>query len=62
MSHRLRLASDGHVLWLPKNAFGLCYLGIFVNQTAEPVLAENPNVGAQSGWMRIPGGWALLTR
>lgn len=37
-----------------------CGLGILVDQAAEPVSAQNQDVGLRSGWMRTPGGRALL--
>src|SRR5690348_7597589 len=42
------------------NPVTLCDPGILTDQAAEPVLAQNPDVGVQSGWMRTPGAWALL--
>jgi len=43
-----------------ENSVTLCDLGILVDQAAEPVSAENPDVGTQNGWMRTPGRRALL--
>jgi len=37
----------------------LCDLGILMDQAAEPVSAENPDIRARSGWMRTPGRRAL---
>jgi hypothetical protein len=33
-----------------------------MDQAAEPVPAQNPDVGGQSGWMRTAGGRPLLQR
>jgi hypothetical protein len=33
-----------------------------MDQAAEPVPAQNPDVRARSGWMRTPGRWTLVHR
>jgi len=51
---------DALNLWGAENPVSLCDLGILVNQSAEPIPAENPGVCAQDRWMRTPGRRALL--
>lgn len=38
-----------------ENRVALCSLGIFMDQAAKPVPAQNPGVCARSGWMLAPG-------
>ncbi len=49
-------------VWVPKTPVTLCDLGIFMDQAAEPVPAQNPDACAQSGRMRAPGRRGLLQR
>ena len=37
-----------------------CDLGIFMDQAAEPVPAQNPDICAWSRWLRVPGRRALV--
>ena len=43
-----------------ENPVTLCDLGIFADQAAEPVPAQNPDGCARASWMRTPGRRALL--
>ena len=45
-----------------ENSVTLCDLGIFVDQTPEPVPPQDPNIGAQSGRMLASGGRAPAER
>ena len=47
-------------LWVPEIPVTLCDLGVLVEQAAERVSPENPDICARSRWTRTPGGRALL--
>jgi hypothetical protein len=60
-SHTTRRYERGNPVGA-ENRVTLCDPGIFMDQAAEPVPAQNPDVCARSGWMRTPGRRALLQR
>src|SRR5215472_6105969 len=59
----VRLLHRGHDLpqaVSAENPVTLCDLGILADQATKPVPAENPDVRAQSSWIRTPDRRALL--
>jgi len=45
-----------------ENAVTLRDLGIFVDQAAEPVPTQDPDILTHSEWTLTPGGWSLAQR
>ena len=58
--HR-RLIKKKWTLWVPKTRVTSCDLGIFMDQAAEPVPAQDPDIGPRVGGCSRPAGGLWLS-